>query len=107
MKTLIWFNETKDFTPEQWEKLKMATIPDNRNKQVQGIYKHYKGDLYRVYCIVKDCTNGSEKMMVLYEKYPNKTSELFTREENEFFGLVSQQGNMISRFKKISDNFSG
>ena len=55
-----------------------------RKIEVNGIYRHFKGHLYRVIGVGKDSSDLSEK--VIYENVDTK--EIWIRDKGEFLSLV-------------------
>lgn len=54
---------------------------------VGGIYKHFKGHVYKVLCVGKDASNLKEK--VVYQNVSN--DEIWIREKEEFLSLVDKE----------------
>lgn len=66
--------------------------------QVGEIYRHYKGDLYKVVGLAIDST---DEWMVVYEAmYANPAAKLFTRPLAEWRQEVQWQGSWVPRFVK-------
>ena len=73
-------------------------IPDDAPK-VGEVYKHYKGDLYRVVSLALH--SNDEEWMVVYEAmYENPAAPLFTRPLCEWGEMVEWQGEQCPRFQK-------
>jgi len=65
-----------------------------------GIYKHYKGKLYRVLGVAKHSETLAE--MVVYEAlYENETSKLWVRPRKMFEETVDLEGKAVPRFKYL------
>ena len=64
---------------------------------IGGKYLHYKGGIYEVIMIAKDCNNDAHKInwQVIYKS----GDSVFTRRIMEFFEKVNCDGNMVPRFK--------
>ncbi len=68
-----------------------------------GIYKHYKGNSYRVIGIAKHSETFEE--MVVYEAlYENSESRLWVRPLAMLCEEIEIDGKKIKRFEFISDN---
>lgn len=72
-----------------------------------GLYRHYKGGLYRVVDVALDCTNGPTegRYLVLYcladEPEPS-LRELHAREVEQFLETVDLKGERVPRFVKVA-----
>ena len=64
------------------------------------IYKHYKGNLYKVLCIANHSEN-LEKMVVYQALYGN--CEIWARPLSMWSEKVLVDGKQISRFEEIKD----
>ena len=61
--------------------------------KINGIYRHFKGDVYRVLCIAKDAENDNLQDMVIYkdvEKENNGDSLIWVRPKNLFCSEVDK-----------------
>lgn len=68
----------------------------------KGVYKHYKGDHYRVLSVAKHSETLED--MVVYEcMYANPTSEIWVRPASMWSEKVDFEGKSIDRFTFISD----
>ena len=65
-----------------------------RKIKIDGTYKHFKGHIYKVIGIAKDCESLEEK--VVYKNID--TGELWLRDEKEFLSLVDK--NKYPNFKQ-------
>lgn len=64
------------------------------------IYRHYKGDSYRVVDIVLDST--TDTWAVLYEGlYENPAAKLFVRQVSEWREVVEWEGKKVERFTLV------
>lgn len=69
-----------------------------------GIYKHYKGKLYRVLGVAKHSETLEE--LVVYEAlYENKTSKLWVRPLAMFCEEVEIDGKKLPRFEFLREEF--
>ena len=67
--------------------------------EINAIYKHYKGGLYRVIGIAKYSKTLED--LVIYEAiYDNPVSKLWARPVNMFTGKVVVDGKEVERFTK-------
>ena len=81
---------------------------------IGGIYKHYKGGLYKVNSLDRK-TEGvyenphadseeSSQLRVSYKALNSPTVFSWTREYEEFAGTVEVDGKQINRFERVVDN---
>ncbi len=76
-------------------------IPENCPK-VGEIYRHYKGDFYKVVLIAEH--NDPDELCVVYEAmYANPDFPYFSRLLRNFEEMVEWQGRKIKRFTKIEN----
>lgn len=80
-------------------------VPIPKNAPEKGeIFRHYKGDLYRVIGLALNSYNaqaGNDEWIVVYEPmYENPSAPLFTRPLKEWEETVEWNGNMVYRFAK-------
>lgn len=67
-----------------------------------GIYRHFKGNMYRVIGMAKHSETLEE--MVVYEAlYENKLSKIWIRPASMFFEEVIRDGKKMKRFTYIGD----
>lgn len=87
-------------TREENNVLEFTTIfEDSENA---SIFKHFKGNLYKIVTIAKDCENLKE--MVVYQgQYED--NPCWVREKEDFFGLLNKEKypdvDQQYRFEKI------
>jgi hypothetical protein len=69
--------------------------------KIEGTYKHYKGNLYKVLTLAKDSQTLQD--IVVYEAlYPNPLSRIWIRPFSEWTEEVADKdGNKISRFTLV------
>lgn len=73
-------------------------LPDDAPKAGE-VYRHYKGDLYRVVLLAEH--SNDEEWMVVYEAmYKSPDAPYFTRPLREWPELVEWKGQMCRRFTK-------
>lgn len=65
-------------------------------EDIQGLYKHYKGNMYEV--IGKATHSETEEEMVVYTTENNR---MFVRPYDMFFEQVEVNGETLPRFKRI------
>ena len=62
------------------------------------VYKHYKGDLYKIMGVALDST---DQWAVVYEpSYENAAASLFVRPLSEWSSMVEWEGSQVARFAK-------
>lgn len=54
---------------------------------IGGIYKHFKGHVYKVLCVGKDADNLTEK--VVYQNI--ETNDIWIRDKEEFLSFVDKE----------------
>lgn len=69
-------------------------------KIVPGLYKHYKGKIYKVINIATH--TETEEKFVVYHDYLNKNS-LWIRPLKMFNETITMEGNIKPRFEKITN----
>jgi len=67
-----------------------------------GIYKHYKGNLYRVHAIAKH-SETLEDLVVYEALYENELSRFWVRPIEMFEGEVEIDGKKMKRFEFVED----
>lgn len=67
-----------------------------------GIYKHYKGGMYKVICVSKH-SETLEDLVVYEALYDNQTSKFWARPISMFSDTVEVDGVSIPRFEFISE----
>lgn len=76
-------------------------IPDNAPKAGE-IYRHYKGDLYRV--VFLTAHNDPDELCVVYEAdYKNPMFPRYSRLLSGWSGKVEWQGQIVKRFTKVEE----
>lgn len=58
-----------------------------RNVKINSLYKHFKGHIYKVIAIAKDCED--ESLKVVYQNI--ETKEIWLRDYDEFISLVDKK----------------
>lgn len=77
----------------------VPAVPSDAPK-VGEVYRHYKGDQYKVLGIALDST---DQWVVVYEPmYGGAVASLFTRPVGEWHQLVEWQGAKVARFTLIA-----
>ena len=77
---------------------KLLPIPAGAPRK-EEIWRHYKGNSYKVYEIALD---SDDEWVAVYEPlYENAVAKLFTRPVAEWREVVEWQGQKIERFVKI------
>jgi hypothetical protein len=67
-----------------------------------GIYRHYKGEKYRVIGIAKHSETLEE--LVVYEAlYDNKESKLWVRPKKMFLENIEIDGRLVPRFEYLGE----
>lgn len=85
---------------EDNEELEFTTIFEDSKKA--SIFKHFKGNIYKVVTIAKDCEDLKE--MIIYQgQYDDKPC--WVREKDDFFGLINKEkypdSDQKYRFEKL------
>ena len=65
-----------------------------------GIYKHYKGNLYKVYFVAKH-TETLEELACYEALYENMDGKFWVRPLKMFLETVEINGNVVKRFEFI------
>ena len=97
----------KELFPEHSKKAVVSekNSGERPNPKFGEVYKHFKGKLYRIVGIARDCTNDDTKQVVVYKSLDGK--RLCTREIHEFMSPVDKQKypdcKQRWRFQKQSD----
>jgi len=68
---------------------------------VKGLYRHYKGNYYRV--IGEARHSESEECFVLYQPL-SKPEDFWVRPKAMFFDTVTVEGQSVSRFQYLGEN---
>ncbi len=75
-----------------------------REVKVGGIYKHFKGNYYKVICIAKDSEDLSLKVVYMHED----SDKIWVRDKNEFLSEVDRNKypnvNQKYRFELVDKN---
>lgn len=66
--------------------------------KIEGTYKHYKGNIYKVLCIAKHSETLEE--MVVYQDASN-SEKIWARPKDMWCETVEIDGEIIPRFLKI------
>ncbi len=67
-----------------------------------GLYRHYKGMMYRAIDIVRHSETLEE--LVLYETlYENKLGKLWVRPKDMFLGDIEIDGKRVRRFAPVAE----
>lgn len=77
----------------------VVPLPENA-PQVGEIYRHYKGDLYKVSALALH-SNDEEWMVVYAPLYENPDAPLFTRPLREWREIIEWEGKRLERFIKV------
>lgn len=76
-----------------------------RKVKIGGQYRHFKGGLYEIVAVAKDCEDPEEELVIyksLYgtPEYPIGT--VWAREKNNFLAEITRDGKTFWRFEEIS-----
>ena len=67
--------------------------------EIGGIYRHYKGNYYRVICLAKHSETLED--LVIYEKLYDDFG-FWARPKKMFLETIMYNGKKVERFKKIN-----
>jgi hypothetical protein len=68
--------------------------------EIGKVYRHYKGDLYKVYCLALDSV--LDTYTVVYEPmYDNPDAKYFVRPIEMWFEEVDYNGQILKRFTLV------
>ena len=67
---------------------------------IGGIYRHFKGNLYKVLHIAKH--SETEALMVVYQKLYGD-HDIWVRPLEMFLDYKEVDGNLVKRFEEVSD----
>ena len=67
------------------------------NVKVNEVYRHFKGNTYRVIAIAKDCDDLKE--LVVYQNIDK--GDVWVRPLDNFTQSITRDGKTFERFKKI------
>lgn len=67
--------------------------------QVGGLYRHFKGNVYEVIAIAKDCEDLKE--IVVYRNV--EKGDVWTRPLDNFCETLTRNGRVFKRFEKIDE----
>jgi hypothetical protein len=74
----------------------------NQHIKAGDIFRHYKGNLYKVICV--SCHSEDLSWYVVYETlYDNKVSTIWHRPLEMFLGTLEVDGKQVRRFEKVVD----
>ena len=83
-------------------------IGTNKEKEIVigGIYKHFKGDYYKVLTVGKDSEDLKDMVVYISLYYKaEKETRVWIRSLEDFIGMKElEDGSKIERFKIISNN---
>ena len=90
---------------EAGESKETAERGSGRRMQMLGcIYKHYKGELYKVLDVVPHADSDTLEQNVYYEcLYANKVSRTWTRSLKSFTETLAVDGKQVPRFQLVTD----
>lgn len=66
--------------------------------KVNDVYRHFKGNIYKVIAIARDCEDLSE--VVVYQNIDK--GDIWTRPLDNFTETVNRDGKAFKRFEKIN-----
>jgi hypothetical protein len=72
---------------------------------INGTYRHYKGNLYRVLYVARDSDSLEETVvyMALYSDPTFGEDTVWVRRSSEFRGTIQYEGKVLSRFTRMPD----
>ena len=75
-------------------------MPENA-PDIGDVYRHYKGDLYKVVGMALNSSSEDDEWLVVYEPgYENAAAPLFARPLSEWGNMVEWEGSQVARFAK-------
>ena len=78
-------------------------MPQERTLNKNGLYRHYKGMMYRAIDVVRHSESLDE--LVLYETlYENKLGKLWVRPKAMFLGDLEIDGKVVRRFTPVESD---
>ena len=75
-------------------------LSDRTLPEIGEVWRHYKGDLYRIICIAQQ--EADEIPVVVYQSV--RTSIFFTRPLKEFVEVLGEDATWFYRFEKVGNS---
>ncbi|MCX8159019.1 MAG: DUF1653 domain-containing protein [Candidatus Pacearchaeota archaeon] len=80
---------------------------ENKTKDIKlGIYKHFKGNFYKLIAIARNSENPEEEFVVyqaLYEHPKFGKNTIWVRPKSMFFEIITKDGKTFPRFQYMGD----
>ena len=75
-----------------------------REIKINGKYKHYKGNLYEVITVARDCEDPQKELVVykaLYDSPEFGINQVWVRSKEDFLAEITKEGKTVFRFEEI------
>lgn len=75
-----------------------------REIEVGGKYRHYKGNLYEVIVVARDCEDPQKELVVykaLYDSPEFGPNQVWVRSKEDFLAQVTKDGKNFYRFEEV------
>ena len=75
-----------------------------REVKIGAEYKHYKGNLYKVIAIARDCEDPQKQFVVykaLYNSPEFGKNQVWVRSKKDFLAEITKDGKTFLRFKEL------
>ena len=78
-----------------------------RSVDVGKQYKHYKGNLYEVIAVARDCEDPQRELVVykaLYDSPEFGPNQVGVRSKEDFLAEIIRDGKTFNRFEEVKEN---
>lgn len=76
-----------------------------REIEINRKYKHYKGNLYKVIAVARDCENPKKELVVykaLYDSPEFGPDQIWVRPKEKFLEEITKDGETFFRFEEVT-----